>query len=215
MITTASPSLSWGFSLNRTPQRHLAASAAPANSQIRRNRLNPPIHSPDHGLRCNQSRREKMRIRQPNPPAVQRVRFNHPPHLAKLRDRYLWQPLQVAQRSPPVTQGTQRKFGHNERVHRDVRLSQLFPELTMSRTKVIDPDARIRQNHRSSARSRGTSANSGILPPRAASRRADSRAIKDFSPSRTRAVRSEIPVSSCASAIKSSSKAKVVLMHEL
>jgi hypothetical protein len=156
-----------------------------------------------------------MRVRQPDPPAVQRVCFNHPAHLAKLRNRDLWQSLQVAQRRAAFSQRAQGKFRHKERVHRDVCLSQLFPELTIGRAKVIDPDARIRQDHNSSARSRRTSAKSGMLPPRAASRRADSRAIKAFKPSRTRAVRSEIPVSSCASAIRSSSKAKVVLMHQL
>src|SRR6266566_3925905 len=60
-------------------------------------------------------------------------------------------------------------------------------------------------------RRRGGALASGIVPPNAASRRADSREIKASSPACTRAVFSLMPVSSLASAMRASSRTSVAL----
>ncbi len=77
-------------------------------------------------------------------------------------------------------------------------------------TKVVDPDRGVDQNHCGSARRRGTVLRSGSVPPSLASRRALSRSIRARNPSRTRALFSVVPVRRCASASRSSSRAKVV-----
>ena len=78
-------------------------------------------------------------------------------------------------------------------------------------SQMFDPNRRVEQDQgRMRGRRRGTERNRGSLPPKAASRRAASRAISACNPARTSAVFSRIPVAWRASSISASSRIMVV-----
>ena len=85
----------------------------------------------------------------------------------------------------------------------------------ISSAKVIDPYGRVDQSHGlgGAERLRGIDFSPGIVPPKAASRRALSRAINALRPACTSAVFSSIPVNCLARSTKSPSRFRVVLMH--
>jgi hypothetical protein len=82
-------------------------------------------------------------------------------------------------------------------------------------TKMVNPDRGVDKDHRAGGRRRGGAFARGSLPPKRANRRALSRSIRAFKPSRTRPDFSVRPVSACASATSLSSRARVVRIQNL
>jgi hypothetical protein len=110
--------------------------------------------------------------------------------------------------------GTQLPFAHRDladhiRVRCDFIMFKEFAQRRYSSMQVVQPDGGIDQDQIFDLR-RGGSFNPGALPPRRANLRPASRAIKAFSPSRTKADFSVRPVYSLAVSIKSSSNTNVV-----
>lgn len=81
--------------------------------------------------------------------------------------------------------------------------------------EVLHPDGRVREDHfrRLDSRRRAGKVRVGMVPPRAARRRAASRWMRASRPMRTRAVFSVSPVYSTACASRESSMFSVVLIH--
>ena len=143
------------------------------------------------------------------------MRFDHLSHFTQSRHLDRWQHFKCEQRLFPAVERAQGQFRDNKWVHSDVEQVELNTQCAIVRPQMVDPYGRIRQDQSSSTRRRGISASSGMVPPRAASRREASRSIRAFNPSRTSAVLSCTPVSSCAMRTRSSSSAKVVLMSPI
>ena len=111
-----------------------------------------------------------------------------------------------------VTQVARRKFRDDEQVHGDATSGEFALERRHCRVEAVNPDGSVREDHRSSTRSREIGCNSGMEPPRAASRRPASRSISALGASPARAVFSVIEVYSPAVRSRSSSRAGVVLI---
>ena len=112
-----------------------------------------------------------------------------------------------------IGQGAAREFPDDERMTEHRATTQQRGEFVILVAQVVYPDRRVRQDHRPpDGRRREMGRKSFSLPPRAASRRALSRAINACSPCRTREVFSSTPVSRAACRINSSSMWMVVLI---
>lgn len=100
----------------------------------------------------------------------------------------------------------------------DLSTGQRRGEVGQSAPEVLHPHRGVCEDHLrrfASERRRGGTASAGMVPPRAARRRAASRSINASSPIRTSAVFSDSPVYSPACASRESSMFNVVLMHPL
>lgn len=107
-------------------------------------------------------------------------------------------------------------------MHRDQTFLKRLRKMRETVLEVVNPYRRIGEDHSSfafSERVRFGSSKEGIVPPKAANRRAASRSTRASSPILTNAVFSVSPVYSPASASKGSSMLSVVLicmdMHHL
>jgi len=132
----------------------------------------------------------------------------------------LWQEIEQSEGTTPITQVAERKLRDDERVNRNLSSAEVLAQVLHSRAQVIDPDGRIREDQcgftlRPFDLRRRTGLSSGIVPPKEANLRALSRSIRALRASRSSAVFSPTPVNSCARRTRSSSKATVVLMHQL
>jgi hypothetical protein len=95
-------------------------------------------------------------------------------------------------------------------MHEDFGTFERFDKARLTFAQVIYPDRGVCDNDAAFGRRRGTRRSRGSLPPKRASRRALSRAIKASSPACMSAVRSLTPVTRCACASNSSSMLMVV-----
>jgi hypothetical protein len=115
----------------------------------------------------------------------------------------------------PLAQRAERDFTDDVRMRQHFAPLEELAEDYIARTKMIDPDRRIDQDHLADGRRRGTSLSRGSLPPSRASRRALSRSINAINASRMSAVLSRKPVRDSAFARSPSSKANVVRIARL
>lgn len=111
----------------------------------------------------------------------------------------------------PVLQITTGQLACNHRVDTHLTLRKPLRERLIPVAKMIHPNRGVHQNHCfGTDRCRGTGLNFGSEPPKVARRRALSRSINAFRPSRNRADFSFMPVNCTAWAYKSSSIFNVV-----
>ena len=87
-------------------------------------------------------------------------------------------------------------------MHEYLAVLEGLAELGIAATEMLYPDRSIGQDHRGRGRRRGAARKSSCVPPKAASLRPASRAIKASSPARISAVFSLIPVSRLASSMR-------------
>lgn len=122
--------------------------------------------------------------------------------------------VEQSEKAVTMGEGAARELPDDERMtEHEVFVEQLGERMTLA-SQVVHPDRRVGQRHRPSVggRRRGAGRRSFSLPPRAARRRALSRAMSASSPRRTRAVFSLTPVSRAARRIRLSSTLRVVLI---
>jgi len=172
------------------------------------------ISRPKFYIVGKQTSREQVQIHPTNPFTHQlmaiekKQRFS----VAGLNDR--GQVLPKPHKLLSVFQVSTSQLANNHRMHTDLPLCQQSNEGIVAAAKIIYPNRRINQNHYSSVPDwrRGMDSSLGCEPPNWAKRRALSRSIRAFSPSRNRADFSLTPVNSTALAYKSSSIFSVVRM---
>src|ERR1035441_7752573 len=172
----------------------------------------PPISCPQKRGRIDEDRGYQVGVGQTDAKAVQTTSLNHSPHFAQLRHSHLGQEVQQCQRFGAPPQRAQRKLRNDGRVDHNLPFVQMLPHFFVSRTKVVNPNRRVRENQNGPSLRRGIFFNFGMVPSRDANRRALSRSIRALSASRISAVFSATPVNSWATRTKSSSSATVVLI---
>ena len=113
-----------------------------------------------------------------------------------------------------ILQITAGQLTHHHRVHQYPARIEQFNQTCVCRAQMINPDRGINQYHGNQLagfdRRRGIDSSAGSEPPRRANLRALSRSINAFSPSRNKAVFSDIPVNSTACSYSKSSIFNVV-----
>lgn len=106
-----------------------------------------------------------------------------------------------------------RQLTQHERMAENLVIGKKRLKAGTPRSQVLDPDRGVNQDHAAFlARRRRTSDRLFSVPPSSARRRALSRAIRDSSPRRTRAVFSSTPASLAALCSRASSMFNVVLI---
>jgi hypothetical protein len=127
--------------------------------------------------------------------------------------RGLGKAMQKIEDKVPTAQIPAGQFSNYEGMFENLPLVQEINQPVIAFPEMIDPDRRVDEDHTiGSVRRRGTGWSSFMDPPRAARRRALSRAIRVSSPRRTRDVFSRMPVSSAAVRRRVSSMFRVVLI---
>jgi hypothetical protein len=112
-----------------------------------------------------------------------------------------------------LPQIAQRNLARNEGMRKHTAIIQKPGQMRVARPQVIDPHRGIDEDHPSAGLRRGAASSPGSLPPSRARRRALSRSIRAFRPSRTRVDFSCTPVRLLALARRVSSIARVVRMN--
>jgi hypothetical protein len=103
------------------------------------------------------------------------------------------------------------EFTDYERVNYDFAATEMLAEWGLALAKVVNPYRRVGEDHiAAEERLLGIGSSCGWVPPSLASRKALSRSMSAFSPSRSTAERSRPPVSLVALASRSSSSVTVV-----
>ncbi len=116
-----------------------------------------------------------MRVREADALRVESVSLDHVPDFPGLGDTDLRKQIEVNEGSRSITQGSESELSDNERVRGNLIAGEQIPQFRQRRSKMVDPDGSIGENHRFWTRRRGMSSSSGMVPPRAASRCAASR----------------------------------------
>lgn len=187
------------------------------NMQLPSQLIQAFILSPESGFRCQQSSRQQMRINITNTFTHPLLLLNNVQHFLMAGNRDRGQLLPQAQQVGAITQITASQLTNNHRVHSNAVSYQQLCQQLIACTQMVNPDRSIHQYHNQSLSEyrRETSSTCGSLPPNNANRRALSRSIKAFKPSRTMALFSPIPIRLAACVYKSSSIVTVVRMAHL
>ena len=180
----------------------------------------PLISCPQKRGRIDKDRGYKLGIGQTDAKAVQTTSLNHSSHFTQLRHLYLGQKVQQCKRLAALLKRSKGKLGNDGRMDHNLPFVQMLPQflvsgMKVSRTKVVDPNRRIRENQFGPGLRRGIFFSFGIVPSRDANRRALSRSMRALSASRISADFSATPVNSWAVRTRSSSSATVVLMARI
>jgi hypothetical protein len=148
-----------------------------------------------------------MNIDISNAIAMQDIALAEPQNFVALGNRSARQILEQFQDRRAVVQASTSNFANHKWMHDDDRSFQQGDKPWIASAKVIDPHRRVDQNQSGLPwRLRGAAFNLGCVPPSRARRRALSRSMSAFKPSRTVAVRSIGPASWVAFASNSSSR---------
>jgi len=111
----------------------------------------------------------------------------------------------------PATQISARQLPNDEGVAEHLAILEQLGESTVGRAEVVHPYRCVDEDHRDRrGRRRGIARTPRSVPPKAANRRALSRATNASSPARTTAVFSRRPLSAVARSSKASSILRVV-----
>jgi hypothetical protein len=121
--------------------------------------------------------------------------------------------LEIAQNAGSMAEIPASQFTHDERMDQNQAVAQQLGKVVRAFTKVGDPNRGVHQNHACRpGRRLGILRSAGAVPPKAASRRAASRAIKASRPAWTKAVFWRMPVNCEARSSRLSSMISVVLI---
>ena len=141
---------------NHLPRFYFCSAEIGVNAESARHFPKWPVLCPEKGWRIDEDRGDEFGVDQAYAKAVQTTRLDHEAHLVELRHFQLRQAIEQRKRPGTLPQGSERKFGDDERMDDDAALAEIETHLIVFGTEVVDPNRGIGKNHCELVRPRGT-----------------------------------------------------------
>ena len=110
-----------------------------------------------------------MRVGEADAFCIESAGLDHMTDVSEIGHLRLRHQIELCQGSWPVMKRAKRQLSGETGMHYNLIVREQRLQLGVARPKIVDPDVRIGEDHRSSTRSRRTYSRSGIVPPSCAS----------------------------------------------